>query len=104
MSRLGELEHAARRLLVERGQLRQNLAATQQLLSQLVTAYDPAGGGGGGPHPAGDGRVGEAGAHLAAEDGQQGEEGGLHHCAGARAAALPSSSHSAINLIMGVDT
>ena len=53
MSRLGELEHAARRLLVERGQLRQNLAATQQLLSQLVTAYDPAGGGGGGPHRAG---------------------------------------------------
>ena len=46
MSRLGELEHAARRLLVERGQLRQNLAATQQLLAQLVTAYDPAGGGG----------------------------------------------------------
>merc|ERR1719410_31053 len=44
VSRLGELEHAARRLLVERGQLRQNLAATQQLLSQLVTAYDPAGG------------------------------------------------------------
>ena len=53
MSRLGELEHAARRLLVERGQLRQNLAATQQLLAQLVTAYDPAGGGGGGPHRAG---------------------------------------------------
>ena len=51
MSRLGELEHAARRLLVERGQLRQNLAATQQLLAQLVTAYDPAGGGG--PHRAG---------------------------------------------------
>ena len=31
---------------MERGQLRQNLAATQQLLAQLVTAYDPAGGGG----------------------------------------------------------
>lgn len=43
VQRMEDLEHAARRLLIERTQLRQNLSSTQQLLDKLSLAFDPTG-------------------------------------------------------------